>query len=353
MNFFFNWFHNAILLLSRYLDIVVLVGYACLAVGSYLENWDLIIFSGSVMMLSLPILFLEFRGDRAKNDSFASNFRARLNGGEYFNSSCWQKAYSKYRSRYLHHHLPAGSIMTDLSIRCLKICFRRNLLWLIWLMGFAMVAPLMFCELEHLDPDIRFAPLAGCIGIVVSFFIYTLFIYIFARMKCKLWLELCEEWEIDQRSVESSYLEGTAFECNYNCVVIGNRYVHGFDGEYFFTVPRNQIREVSWFVERIMIFGRRRANPRSRTKIYKGDEYRFYIVFSCIDGEKYKIALDQFQIKLIMDIFFAAETVKPARISYSETSVDTPAFISLKKYTSPVLMNSAEDKPAHWGDSMV
>lgn len=70
-----------------------------------------------------------------------------------------------------------------------------------------------------------------------------------------------------------------------------------------------------------------------------GDEYRFYVVFSCCDGMEYKVALDQFQIKLIMDRYFSSEKSNSAGIGYSVTSVYGLDFSSLKKYTSPVMMS--------------
>ena len=155
-----------------------------------------------------------------------------------------------------------------------------------------------------------------------------------AFLKSKKWLDSFEEKGIGVREIETSYREGDAFECSINSVVIGPYYVHGVDGEKFYTVPRNMINAVAWNVDRFIISAKTKYGT-----VYKGDEYRFYIVFKSGNGEVlFRIPLDQFQIRMIMDNYFPNEAAKSFQIGYDEIKILSHKFFSLKKHTSPVMM---------------
>jgi hypothetical protein len=225
--------------------VISLISLAGLTAGFYLKNGDLKEISGCTLFISVCstlTYYMECREERLrkKYDSFASKLINRLNSGKYFNSSSWQNSYREYCSRYQHHRISAGRIMKDLSKRFFKSSFRPILVRVAVGIGVVFYVLQIFADALSLVP-FSFAEIIG-VTIASALLLYISVLDIISRWKSKRWQHSCEKKGIELRSLESSYFEGTAFECFYNCVVVGSRYVHGFNGKYFFTVPRDQIR---------------------------------------------------------------------------------------------------------------
>ena len=102
----------------------------------------------------------------------------------------------------------------------------------------------------------------------------------------KKWQKQDENVKYDPLEIEKSYLEGTAFEHYFNCVVVGRRFVHAFDGKRFYTVVLGTYRPFS-------------------------------------------IALNQYQIKLLMEKFFP-DSSSDLYVSTDEKCVRSLFFASLK-----------------------
>ena len=104
---------------------------------------------------------------------------------------------------------------------------------------------------------------------------------------------------------------------------------------YYYTVLRENVTACTWDIERLVIYATGKYGER-----YLGDEYRFSIRFQCKDadiGSSFKITLDQFQIKLIMDRYFPkiSSDENPA---YNVTKAYAHRISSIKKYASaPVI----------------
>ena len=82
-------------------------------------------------------------------------------------------------------------------------------------------------------------------------------------------------------------------------------------------------------MDRFLVFSK---GGRYGAQKYKGDEYRFYVVFQNA-GEMVKIPLDQFQIRQMMDNYFEKQARKQY-VKHDEIEVGTYEFSSYKRFTS-------------------
>ncbi|MBQ1427173.1 MAG: hypothetical protein IIZ03_09710 [Succinivibrionaceae bacterium] len=330
--------------------IVSLVSLGCYAAGLYFDNTELADISLIVLVISGIATIAFFLADREerlrkKNDSFAMNFYNLLSRGEYFTRPIWQKAYRDYCSGYHHRHGSFFGIRMDLTLRYLKrqLFFHSMIICLL-----AMVlggAAIPFCAaLEDRGFQICLygdGDRAVSTMLIVPI-VYVLFLAVISFIKSKKWLDSSDGKEnvVSMPEIESSYREGDFFECSINFVVISSGYVHGFDGVKFYTAARSMISAVAWKVERFTVF---RQNCYASD--YIGDEYRFYIVFKdCNDKELFRIPLDQFQIRMIMDNYFSAEAAKCTQIGYEERKLFNFEFMTMKGCTSPVLLEDSTRK---------
>ena len=331
-------------LLKRLSWITFLISIVCFFAGNSFDNTDVKMFFLPVLILSgIMALSAYLMGRREQlsmdDDTFAVSFFKQLVSGEYFNSSVWQNAYRDYRTEYQQHRRSSLGIRTDLFIRCLRRLVVLNSVWMFVCTVVAGAANIPLGDVLK-DLGVATADYSQNIGdrIIVTVItvplIYLMVLCLVAFLKSKKWLDSFEEKGIGVREIETSYREGDAFECSINSVVIGPYYVHGVDGEKFYTVPRNMINAVAWNVDRFIISAKTKYGT-----VYKGDEYRFYIVFESGNGEVlFRIPLDQFQIRMIMDNYFPNEAAKSLQIRYEEIEILSHKFFSLKKHTSPVMM---------------
>ena len=155
----------------------------------------------------------------------------------------------------------------------------------------------------------------------------------------KKWQKQDENVKYDPLEIEKSYLEGTAFEHSFNCVVVGRRFVHAFDGKRFYTVERSDLGAVEWEIVRFKLLGSHSD--------YIRDEYRFYAKFNCWVLGTYRpfsIALNQYQIKLLMEKFFP-DSSSDLYVSTDEKCVRSLFFASLKGISErPVIETENKDE---------
>ena len=164
---------------------------------------------------------------------------------------------------------------------------------------------------------------------------YFVILYMFSLSFLKTWINDHPRYKNSMKEINRSYITGDAYECSYFCVVIGPKYIHGFDGEKFHTVLRENVTACTWDIERMVIYSTGKYGER-----YVGDEYRFSIKFQCKDsdiGSSFKITLDQFQIKAIMDRHFP-QISSDENPSYKVTKAYGHRVSSIKGYASaPVI----------------
>lgn len=261
----------------------------------------------SLMIVSLIfIMLLFFLVNRresdlmGKNDNDADFFGSLLESGEYFSSMDWQFRYSQYTEGHKPCHLSSGSLGLDLILRYFKKVLRRD--FYIPLVIFPLVGG-TFAQImqEYGFPDSSFGFMMFCITAVLET-VYFGILYYLSQNILRTWIKNHPRYQNRMKEINGSYLSGDAFECSYFCLVVGPKYVHGFDGERFHTVLRENITSCAWDIERLVIYSTGKYGER-----YVGDEYRFSIKFHCKDedmGSGFKITLDQFQIKMIMEKFF-------------------------------------------------
>ena len=330
--------------------IVSLVSLGCYATGLYFDNTELADISLIVLVISgiaTIAFFLADREDRLRkeNDSFAMNFYNLLSRGEYFTRPIWQKAYRDYCSGYHHRHGSFFGIRMDLTLRYLKrqLFFHSVIICLLaMVLGFAAIPFCAALEDRGFQICLHGDGARAVLTMLIVPIVYVLFLAVISFMKSKKWLDSSDgkEYVVSMPEIESSYREGDFFECSINFVVIGSGYVHGFDGVKFYTAARSMISAVAWKVERFIVF-----RQNSYTSDYIGDEYRFNIVFKdCNDKELFRIPLDQFQIRMIMDNYFSAEAAKCTQIGYEERKLFSFEFMTMKGCTSPVLLEDSTRK---------
>ena len=315
---------------------------------------------------------------KEQDNLFATKFVSLLRTGEYFNSDLWKKAYSEYCANHPMRHVSSGFLLGDLTKRYLKRMLKRYITFspysYIWVVYSSFVLYIEgtfitgFLDLTGVA-TVWFLVLLWLFIVFCPVLLFALVMLAVSVFKWSRWLEFKRKYPNEYRLIISSYLEGTAFECSYNCVVIDRNYVHAFDGEVFHTVKRRDVKEVRWQVERIAVFRKeeRKYSGRYRRKYglnirlkdrnnsglmvsdvipslveydlksYLFDEYKFNIVF--FYGEKFdsfKVALDQFQIRRIMDEFFSDCTENSAVDSIKAVTYTGP-YDSIKGCTSGII----------------
>ncbi len=273
---------------------------------------------------------------KEKNDDDAEYFGSLLESGEYFNSMEWQFKYQQYTENSKPHHLSSGSLKTDLSLRYIKKVLRRDFYIPLLIFPLVGVTPGMLIQ-DYSLSDIPF-------GLMMLIFIATLallevayfaILYQVSLRFIKNWLNDHPRYKNSIKEISDSYNTGDAYECSYFCVVIGSKYIHGFDGEKFHTVLRDNVVSCTWDIERLVIYSTGKYGER-----YVGDEYRFNIKFLCKDADRgcsFKVTLDQFQIKMIMDRYFP-DISSDKNPSFKTTKIYGYKVSSIKKYASEPLI---------------
>lgn len=185
-----------------------------------------------------------------------------------------------------------------------------------------LIVPLVATLPAYLFKSPLFELLVVCFNVVAEI-TYLGILYFFSITFLKTWLKKHPRYKSNIKDISNSYITGDAYECSYFCVVIGPKYIHGFDGEKFNTVLRDNVESCTWVIERLIIYASGRYGEE-----YLGDEYRFNIRFNCKNadsGSSFRITLDQFQIKMIMERYFP-----------DISSDENPKFIVKKVYKHKV-----------------
>ena len=326
-------FYNKLYRILIIIFMIILLLGLCLNSGGEKNYIPIMIIS---MAVTIALFFFVIRHERTSlhnNDNDAEYFGSLLESGEYFSSMQWQFLYRKYAEENKPHHLSALGTREDICFRYIKKVLRRD--FYIPLLIFPLVGG-TFANMiqEYAFPDSSFLMLMTCI--TAAFEIpYFAILYLSSLKFLQAWTNDHPRYKNSMKEINHSYITGDAYECAYFCVVIGPKYIHGFDGEKFHTVLRENVTACTWDIERLVIYATGKYGER-----YVGDEYRFSIKFQCKDsdiGSGFKITLDQFQIKLIMDRYFPkiSSDENPA---YNVTKAYGHRVSSIKKYASaPVI----------------
>lgn len=81
------------------------------------------------------------------------------------------------------------------------------------------------------------------------------FLYLLSFRPFSSWLGTHPKYREQKDEIKNSYLEGDAFTCSCNSVVVGKKYVHhAFDDIDFFTEEKDNLKDVKVQVERLMIY---------------------------------------------------------------------------------------------------
>ena len=288
-----------------------------------------------------------------QDNLFATKFVSLLRTGEYFNSDLWKKAYSEYCANHPMRHVSSGFLLSDLTKRYLRRMLKRYITFspysYIWVVYSSFV---LYIEGTYITGFLDLTGMAT-VWFLVLLWLFIVFcpVLLFALVmlavsvfKWSRWLEFKRKYPNEYRLIISSYL-------------------------VFHTVKRRDVKEVRWQVERIAVFRKeeRKYSGRYRRKYglnirlkdrnnsglmvsdvipslveydlksYLFDEYKFNIVF--FYGEKFdsfKVALDQFQIRRIMDEFFSDCTESSAVDSIKAVTYTGP-YDSIKGCTSGII----------------
>lgn len=313
-------------------------------------NEDLVDGSFTAFILSclLSFVLLFFLHDGIKDEQFAAEFFECVHQGKYFSSATWQKNYRNYRNTHGLSPLRSANMYRDLFFRYLKKIIRRD--WYVPLVVYPLLIIAGFEPVQLFESYVlqirRDVPDSGLQLIaelmlnltVIGLLHLEILLYISGRA-FKKWQKQDENVKYDPLEIEKSYLEGTAFEHSFNCVVVGRRFVHAFDGKRFYTVERSDLGAVEWEIVRFKLLGSHSD--------YIRDEYRFYAKFNCWVLGTYRpfsIALNQYQIKLLMEKFFP-DSSSDLYVSTDEKCVRSLFFASLKGISErPVIETENKDE---------
>lgn len=299
--------------------------------GISADNAVLVTVIGSALAIWISVLLERIR---VKNfDDFAYEFRNLLSSDRYFAGDTWKRKYRRYRDRHSLHSLNSHSLLTDLSFRYIRMALWRD--WYLWLFiipasgmcGYVLVSTLF---------NLRFPFDLLAFILIGSEALYLLVIVFLSFRFFGKWLKKHPHYQDKRDEIAESYLNGYAFECAHFCLVIGNKYIHGFDGHEFHTVERSNVCVAKWLVERLHVY----TTMRCGSKMFVRDEYRFNINFACggqDSRDDFHIALDQFQIGMVMELVIpkVSSNVHPI---YVYDSVDWLRHVSIRWFTSAPVM---------------
>lgn len=298
------------------------------------SNYVLVMIGSAAFILLLFFFVNKYETNlKEKNDDDAEYFGSLLESGEYFNSMEWQFKYQQYTENSKPHHLSSGNLKTELSLRYIKKVLRRDFYVPLLIIPFAGVTLGQIIQ-QYTLSDTPF-------GLIMLSFIAALEVAYFALLYqislkfIKNWLNDHPRYKNSIKEISNSYNSGDAYECSYFCVVIGPKYIHGFDGEKFHTVLRDNVVSCTWDIERLVIYSTGKYGER-----YVGDEYRFNIKFLCKDADRgcsFKVTLDQFQIKMIMDRYFP-DISSDKNPAFKATKIYGHKVSRIKKYASEPLI---------------
>ena len=281
---------------------------------------------------------------KAESNRKAVTLKDVLRKKEYFTRKIWKRKYSEYLNKHPleNHRLKAASMTADLSWQYMKKLLRNYFLVSALTIPAGFVLWLVYIS-DYIKPE-RSSTEESC-GIILTIaaenLVFFALLYLISRHVFKKWIS----GHPDASIIQNSYADGYAFTNSYYSLVIGSKYIHGFDGEEFFSVPKNDIRKVKCRIElmganafqteienqiadiRTQInrkgkseseFAYKRESeeskfqselptsvimPNTGRRTEYDDRYMFNINlithYNSID-----VVLDQFQIKMIMDNFF-------------------------------------------------
>lgn len=248
-----------------------------------------------------------------------------LQKNNYFTRKIWEQKYSEYQKKHPleKHQLRAASIMSDLSWQYMKKIIRKSFLVPVLTIPAGFVLWLGYIA-DYVNP-VRSAK-EETYGILLTIaaenLLFVMLIYLFSRLVFNRWIQDLPDAHI----IKNSYADGYAFTNSYFSLVIGSTYIHGFDGEDFFSVPKKDIKKVKCRIQRINENDKIHFSQRTFMNLTKAVQiltffskssvhhhrsyrksYRDTYVFSIkllTDVRSIHVALDQFQIKMVMDHFF-------------------------------------------------
>ena len=232
------------------------------------------------------------------DDDIYKKFKSLIYSKKYFSTPYWTKACREYRVKHHPRKISATSLKTDLASKYILRIIKRD-----WYIP-AVLIPLCagFLSFSHSSKTDYW--------MITSVFeaVYFAALIVMSNRPYRKWLESGETSEYHCDEINYSYLSGQAFVYSYNTLVIGEKFLHTFDGSDFHTVEKNNIQEIQLGVERIMVQRSSRYG-----KYYLRDEYRFRIKFFHEGGYRdfdFSLVLNQFQIKQIIDKFFPDTPVR-------------------------------------------
>ena len=333
-------FVNLINVILKYALIVALAFLiaAFLRSDPEMQKYAVIALVGTVATASFSYYESYNSRKREQTDDFARKLFFQLDHGTYFESKSWLNAYRKFCFKHPMARISAGSLSGDLSRRYIKRIIRRDWYILIWIPAAALFLTIYIGNIvgnivsENFISNSGFVLNWTLISCAVISVLYAAVLYLLSGNIFRSWLRNNPQYCHELQQINSSYIQGTAFATPYSCVVVGDPYIHAFDGRQFHTFPKSQIREVFWHVDRFLVFSK---GGRCGVQKYKGDEYRFYVVFQNA-GEMVKIPLDQFQIRQMMDNYFEKQARKQY-VKHDEIEVGTYEFSSYKRFTSDLI----------------
>ena len=220
-----------------------------------------------------------------------------LRNGTYFTRDVWQRKYGEFRKRHQVRRIFLQSMTMDLSYRFILKRLAIDYLAFLYLIPFLSL--LLSFGIIYFAPSgmstISIFLILLATGVSCEF-LYLTTVFLFSRSIFPKWLAEHPEYRNRASDIRLSYSNGKAFISGYSCVIIGDKYLHAFDGRSFYTVLRKEIQRTGWHIVRKVV-------RRGRYD----DKYLFNIHFSSAGQkrhEDFKITLDQFQIKMIMDVLF-------------------------------------------------
>ena len=276
----------------------------------YYENILLVLlFSAVIFSITFVMFFFLQRNHKPENfGNFERIFRNRVKQNRYFSNQAWQKKYREYVRAHPLKSLDSSSITMDLLKRTIK-------------------SRIMLVSSIHLSH----------IGNILSFITQIIILYSLIKniLACisggtifSRWLKTHPEYTGKRDEIIHSYLNGYAFECACFCLVIGDEYIHAFDGHYFQTVRKESIVKVIPVIEHVLL-----------NYINYYNEYQFKIKFIYTEAGEEKaffVTLDQFQVMMIMMQFFPdVQLANPQYISIEQPH----GYISVDQDTSPLVLD--------------
>lgn len=331
---------------KRFTAMVVTLAAFLVLLGLYVSGSDAVrtelVMLGAVLCLFIIIFIALSLSNESRyrgNNSIADGFRKQIENGEYFNKESWQKEYDSYCAGHPLKSLSALSFQSDISCRYLRRLLK--IFWICVLIPFISLACSVFITAPCHAGLFGFKFFWTVLAFACMFATGIMgFLYLLSFRPFSSWLGTHPKYREQKDEIKNSYIEGDAFTCSCNSVVVGKKYVHAFDGTDFFTEEKDNLKDVKVQVERLMIYTHSR-----HSEIYVEDEYHFRIVFCCGEGDilkEYGITLDQFQVKMIMDRFFPDVSWK-VRVAFTERRTYYSSFASMRNCISePVMDDNAQ-----------